>query len=478
MKKIDYKKLGFLLLTGALMLSIGCGDSKKPDQSNAASTTKESAIEMTMDAVKETDTAKTVDESGTYYQPTGSAYESYLELDGQKILLVEDPETDLVDIYSLFEEGWGLLATVPNRTIEIRDDKLVALWNPVALPLNTYVRRAWYLDENGFLIEEEQDANEGFYQVYGGTFSMNKELTAYESPDGDTIAFLPQYVHISMVSFEDDWIYVEGENQAGYLKMDRDCLEETGEYIGEVLELVNLDTYLDEETRIFTDFIDMDQDGNADCVSLKIYEDVMFQDDSFYLLSINDEEVFGFAERIFDELIVVAINEQNVVVVTANGPSADPYSELFMYRDGKIHCCGGMEDYINQDDIDKDGMISTAEECFLIESTYIYYKYTLDEDGTISLLKQDAYEISGGTKTLKCELPLYEKPGGKQFVIEPQKVDLLKVSADHQYILVGYEGGEGWMKIEPWNEENQKAGFIVDLGLESTEVFDGLAFAG
>ncbi len=228
---------------------------------------------------------------------------------------------------------------------------------------------------------------------------------------------------------------------------------------------------------------DLDGDGNP--------EEILYQvnDEGGCLLTVNGkvydvaEEAGYLPEPVRDCFYITDVSEEDgtlEIAVLDEGPSADPQTCFFLYRDGIVSSRGSMSGFpfseYNQgiNGFDYHGNIKGMARMDLIETVYLDANWQYDHD-VPWIVNRDLsifHDIrpTGGHELYE-DLPVrYTPEETASGTIIPAQEQVFFLSSDmHQWILVkGKDGSKGYMRIED--------GMVADLGKPAEEVFSDLYF--
>ncbi|MDE6622498.1 MAG: M56 family metallopeptidase [Lachnospiraceae bacterium] len=228
-------------------------------------------------------------------------------------------------------------------------------------------------------------------------------------------------------------------------------------------------------------YLDMDGDLTAEQIVLEPSKDpanaLYIREDeplTYYHLQIGGAEIEAFGENLANILWAVSLDGREILLVLyEDGPSADPYTHFYRYRNGRILEIGGFEDDIRLCGISSDGIITSGIRKELVQTDWITVRWQIDQNGMLAEIPQEVYDFRNGNWVeLYDELPLHPAVGDSDtFTIAPQMVRFLQTSADWNWILLETEDGQqGWVHMENFE--------IVELKKNVMDVFDGLYLAG
>ncbi|MCM1184148.1 MAG: M56 family metallopeptidase [Roseburia sp.] len=242
--------------------------------------------------------------------------------------------------------------------------------------------------------------------------------------------------------------------------------------------LVNISNRVRSQNRAY---LDMDGDGAAEEILL---EPRMVSDDPFqgsdtypilgYRLQVDGREIGEYEYNLANTLWALSLDGQNILLVLYDdGPSWDPYTYFYGYRDGRIYEAGGFEEDVRMCEISPDGRITGTLRMEIVQTDWIEVQWRLGADGRLEEIPQEVYDFRNRNWVeLYEELPLHPAIGGAQtFSVAPQKVCFLQTSADWSWILIETEDGQqGWVHLEEFQ--------VVELQKNVMDVFGGLYLAG
>ena len=156
-----------------------------------------------------------------------------------------------------------------------------------------------------------------------------------------------------------------------------------------------------------------------------------------------------------------------------DGPSGDPQTMLFAYRNGEVKMVGEFYQHIEDVRIEKD-IIHAKQGAYPIQTDRIYCQYVMSTDGILTFVEQETYDFTGlNDIKLLVELPVHSAPGSEDVIyIKPQMVHFTKTDKTQKWVYVeGEDGTGGWMLVGTF-------GWVNELKKDSREVFEGLNMAG
>lgn len=127
---------------------------------------------------------------------------------------------------------------------------------------------------------------------------------------------------------------------------------------------------------------------------------------------------------------------------------------------------------IRQCSIGSDGIIKGSLWKEIVQTDFIEVCWQL-EDGMLTEIPQETYDfLAGNSVELLETLPLHEDIGSTgTFLIQPQQVVFLKITADWEWVfLKAGDGSQGWVHIQDFE--------VVELQKNVMDVFAGRYIAG
>ena len=217
--------------------------------------------------------------------------------------------------------------------------------------------------------------------------------------------------------------------------------------------------------------IDLDGDNRTEKISMTI-KSISYVD--HYQFRIGDSVIEDRGDYISNDIWAFSLDGKEIVLaIYDDGPSGDPQTMLFLYRNGEIKRAGEFYEHIGYITVE-DGIIHADEFAHVIQTDGIERQYIMNADGEIDLIEQEAYDFIGlNDIQLLVELPLRDTPEGEIVVnMKPQTVHFLKTDKTFEWVYVeGEDGTGGWFHVENF-------GRITELKMDSMEVFEGLSMAG
>ena len=291
---------------------------------------------------------------------------------------------------------------------------------------------------NGVLLVEYQTGSD----VYTDVFFLDRDSMAAGEK-------------ITMLSAEDAQYFGE--------RMTQVVLSNTG-------QLTDITGYVKNES---TTYLDMDGDGTSEKIFLKILAQGFEYMAREYRLQIGDAYIENYGEELEARLWALSLEgEQILLAIYQDGPSADPYTTFFQYRDGNVKIAGAFEADIRECEL-HDGVITGIVRRDITQTDWIRVSWAQNEEGILEMIPQETYDfISLNEVDLLETLPVHEGIGSEEiFEVEPQKVVFLQVSADWEWILIKTaDGQQGWVHVQDFE--------VVELRKNVMDVFAGMYLAG
>ena len=260
--------------------------------------------------------------------------------------------------------------------------------------------------------------------------------------------------------------------------------EELGRLLGTWIRLNPtklLDVSVRECDRTFA-WLDLDGDGAIEEICLRTDENAQyFYDTPFdaYQLEVGDSMLTDFQEVQANGIYAFCPDGKEIfLVLYSDGPSGDPESKFYAYREGKLQETGMVCFDVRAAEFKEDGMFSGMLRNDTIQTDWIRVTWRVGENGSIEQIPQETYEYipsveTGENKlTLLVELEARTKAGGGEVVVlQPQEIDFSRVNADFTWIeITAKDGTKGWIELEALNKK------YPDHFLE--DVFANRNFAG
>ena len=226
-------------------------------------------------------------------------------------------------------------------------------------------------------------------------------------------------------------------------------------------------------------YIDMDGDQTAEKIVLKpspLQKDkdaVPGEPLRNYRLQVEDAYIDMYGDNTANTLWALHLGDTLLLAIYEDGPSADPYTRFFRYKNGQIIEVGAMDIDIHYCEVNSNGFLTAPLYREIVQSDWITIFIELDENGMLREVPQETYDFQKRNFIeLYRELPLHRKINGEDtFVIPRQKVRFLKTSADWNWLLLETENGQqGWVHIVDYEVE--------ELQENVMDVFGGVYLAG
>lgn len=220
-------------------------------------------------------------------------------------------------------------------------------------------------------------------------------------------------------------------------------------------------------------FLDMDGDGRLEKITLESLPDSQ-EPLTDYRLQIGEARLDGHAYTLANTLWALSLDGEHVLLALHDdGPSDDPETILYAYRDGEIHEIGRFEDKPARCTVSPDGIITGGKAVSVIQDDWIEVSWRLGADGLLEEIPQDIYDfISLNSVELYVDLPLHPEIGSEEtFTVTPQQVKFLQTTADGEWVLVETADGESaWVHIVDHE--------VAELKEDVLDVFAARLFAG
>lgn len=225
-------------------------------------------------------------------------------------------------------------------------------------------------------------------------------------------------------------------------------------------------------------YLDMDGDGISEEIVLEPWRDARWEapDDPlrYFRLRIGEAVLEAYGYNTDNTLRAFSLDGETLILaIYEDGPSADPLTHFYQYRDGWIVEVGNFETDIRSCRLEQDGMLSGAVFLEIANSDWIRRNWRMGEGGMLEEVPQEYYDFIRGNWVELCEeLPLHPEPGSEEvFTVDPQLVKFLQTSADQSWLLLETEDGQqGWVRVVDYQ--------VVELEKNVLDVFRGGLLAG
>lgn len=222
-------------------------------------------------------------------------------------------------------------------------------------------------------------------------------------------------------------------------------------------------------------YLDLDMDGEPERVRMKLKGEGIWASDE-YELYVNDIKFFEeYAQHL--EVAFWGFSpdgEKIILAIYEGGPSADPMTRFYQWKDGKLTEMGLICDELAELEIAADGMIRGKLCTDVIQTAYIKAEWRFNAEGMLEQVPQEFMEFLWLNEVeLLQPLTVYSEPGGGEtFIMEPQTVTFPRATSDRKWVEIKTEDGStGWLEM---GEDY----YTLKDGRNATEVFEGLAYWG
>lgn len=226
--------------------------------------------------------------------------------------------------------------------------------------------------------------------------------------------------------------------------------------------------------------IDLNGDGETERITLskdlfRVDKWSGYMEYDFYQFQIEDSAVTGdsMAENLFNEIWAFSLDGKEIVLaIYEDGPSGDPQTHLFMYKDGATKVVGSFPWDIQICTIEN-GIIYGNQRADILQTDWIKAQWQINTNGELEFIEQETYEFCALNQVnLLEELPVYDSPkGDNRRMMQPQSVRFLMTDKTFEWVYAeGEDGTGGWFYIQSFR--------IPELEKDCMEVFENLSFAG
>lgn len=233
-----------------------------------------------------------------------------------------------------------------------------------------------------------------------------------------------------------------------------------------------------EEEPIYTDFVDLDGDGETEALKLFITRDVIEGTET--KLMIDSQSVIAWGQSPLERLFISDIdNTDNFkeVAITDNGPSSDYTTSFYAFVDGKIVELGTIPGAFDDMNMGEDGLtniVNTQARGNIIHTWFYSVNYAINDERRLERIPQDFYEMNTEV-TVLTSLDLVTSPEDDTLKTTLETGDHVMLAGcdDITWCRVdNVDGNEsyGWFAVEDFSQ-------IIGTDLSAGEVFDGLSYA-
>lgn len=300
--------------------------------------------------------------------------------------------------------------------------------------------------------------------VYGGFLHLYGEEESYAMPLINTGA--------TNLTAGPMWkgFPVAGLKEGGQDAYGRDVRQRLLGHPGRLLELGNRAM-----TETYT-YVDLDGDGRAEKITLSRNPDVEeIREGPYdnYLFQAGESQVTGSVENLYNGIWACSLDGKEILLALyEDGPSGDPRTTLYAYREGELVSVGSFGADIRSCILEK-GRICGTQRQDVLQTDWVETVWQVGRDGRLEQVIQETYDFCSLNEIrLLTELPVHEKPADTspvRVVLKPQKVRFLKTDDTFQWIYVeGEDKRGGWFRVDPGGVE------LPGMGLDYMEVFEGL----
>jgi hypothetical protein len=217
--------------------------------------------------------------------------------------------------------------------------------------------------------------------------------------------------------------------------------------------------------RIMTEtygYLDLDGDGKAEKITLKAdeeYKDLYeYMSLDNFILEAGDSSVKKFGETVYNDIWAVSLDGKEILIeIYEDGPSDDPITTFYAYREGALQYVGEIP-YYNLELTFEDGIINATIRKDVLQTDWIKTKWFMNDNGMIEMEEQEEYEFTSlNDITLYKELPVHKTAdaSSETTIIKPETVHFVKTDDTFNWIYVEAENGmAGWIRKDgPYVDE-------------------------
>ena len=220
---------------------------------------------------------------------------------------------------------------------------------------------------------------------------------------------------------------------------------------------------------------DLDGDGKADSVKLQFTDDTA----SEFVLTVNDQKITGSGENIENKINIVDIDTSDKykeIAIQEDGPSDDYLTHFYFYDGNKLQLIGLIDGLCaDKAHTAGNGTVVADERAFMLQTWFYAKNYKLDPNHQLRGVKAEFYPVLYAKQTLKVQkqMHLYTAPldgASAAAVLKPgDSITLLGCDSIEWCYAQTASGIKGWFAVDMLK--------VRELGLDSSDVFQGLSFA-
>lgn len=225
-------------------------------------------------------------------------------------------------------------------------------------------------------------------------------------------------------------------------------------------------------------YVDLDGDGARERITLSADPEVepsyYYWPYDAYVLQAGDSMAKGWYESLHNKIWAVSLDGREILLALyGDGPSSDPLTILYAYRQGELQEVGRFDADI-RDCTMENGVISGTTRQDVLQTDWVRAQWQIGENGMLERISQDTYDfIALNDISLLVPLPVHDSPdeASESHMLQPQTVKFLKTDGSFSWIYAeGEDGDGGWFAMKDSLE-------IMELEKDYMEVFEGLNFA-
>ena len=241
--------------------------------------------------------------------------------------------------------------------------------------------------------------------------------------------------------------------------------------------------------------VDLDGDGYVDELLVEVQDGASPWAARRFHISINGKDYYeeAMSEQFWENPVETHYGlwrlnpEANwlAVGVYYDGPSGDPVTMFYKYREGLLFYVGMVEGYPEENQefahfqnvwLDEEGYLHTTMRLSILQTWWANVRWKLDDEGNLVLVEENVYEVvegSSGPYRLIGDLLVYPEPDREaesSWMLAEQEVFITGTDNENWCLVETTDGIVGWFYVDDYYK-------IVDVGLNADEVFDGLCYA-
>lgn len=224
-------------------------------------------------------------------------------------------------------------------------------------------------------------------------------------------------------------------------------------------------------------YVDLDGDGHSERVTLSADPDedpaTYYWPYDAYVLQAGSSAVRSWYESLHNQIWALSLDGREILLALyGDGPSSDPMTMLYAYREGELLEAGRFGADIRNCSIEN-GIISGTDRQDVLQTDWVKAQWRIGENGMLEKVSQDTYDfVTLNDISLLVSLPVHDSPdlASESHMLRPQTVKFLRTDSTFRWIYAqGEDGDGGWFAMKDSLE-------IMELEMNYMDVFEGLSF--